>query len=159
DRGDARSQHSHEGGILKRLVLLLVACLGCDKQSFVQLVAVEVGDDPNTHSGGPAGYTCRNDCQCSDGTRCSCLLFERAADQARPSPRGLGLNPDFAGPRAMGSAVVDFLSLSPGPQDSDPFVVITRCTKEPCVPIVRQCFPLDLTALRDAVDQDGPATR
>jgi hypothetical protein len=77
----------------------------------------------------------------------------------RPSPRGAALNPDFAGPRAMGSAVVDLLTLSPGPSDSDPYVVIARCTNGPCVPILRKCFPLDLTALRDAVDSDGPATR
>src|SRR5262249_3382668 len=133
-------------------------CLGCDRQNFVQLVAVEVPDDPTTRSGGPAGFSCRLPCQCSDGTACSCLLFERAADAVRPSPRGLALNPDFAGAHAMGSGVVDFLSLSPGPSDSDPFVVITRCTNAPCVPIQRQCFPIDLTLLRDAVDLDGPAT-
>jgi hypothetical protein len=137
-----------------RLLLLLTLCLGCDRQNFVELVAVELADDPATHSGGPAGFSCRLPCQCKDGTACSCLLFERAADNAR----NLSLNPDFAGAHAMGSAVVDFLSLSPGPSDSDPFVVITRCTNAPCVPILRQCFPIDLTLLRDTVDLDGPAT-
>jgi hypothetical protein len=141
-----------------RLLALVLLCLGCNQQNFVQLVAVEVGDDPKTGAGGPAGFSCRVDCPCSDGTTCSCLLFERAADAVRPSPRGIGLNPDFAGARAMGSAVVDFLSLSPGPSDNDPFVVITRCTNAPCVPILRQCFPIDLTLLRGAVDLDGPAT-
>jgi hypothetical protein len=138
--------------------VLLMLCLGCDRQNFVQLVAVEVADDPTTGAGGPAGFSCRMPCPCSDGTACSCLLFERAANAARPSPLGLGLNPDFAGPTAMGSAVVDLLSLSPGPSDSDPFVVITRCTNAPCVPILRQCFPIDLTILRNSVDQAGPAT-
>ncbi len=139
--------------------MLLILCLGCDRQNFVQLVAVEVADDPTTGAGGPAGFSCRMTCPCSDGTTtCSCLLFERAANAARPSPLGLALNPDFAGPTAMGSAVVDLLSLSPGPSDSDPFVVITRCTNAPCVPILRQCFPIDLTILRDSVDQGGPAT-
>jgi hypothetical protein len=136
----------------------MLLCVGCSEQNFVQLVAVEVGDDPKTGGGGPAGFSCRVDCPCSDGPACSCLLFERAADAARSGPGGLGLNPDFAGAHAMGSAVVDFLSLGPGPSDNDPFVVITRCTNAPCVPIRRQCFPLDLTLLRDAVDLDGPAT-
>jgi hypothetical protein len=133
-------------------------CLGCSQQNFVQLVAVEVPDDPTTHSGGPAGYSCRLDCPCSDGGVCSCLLFERAADAARPSPGAIALNPGFAGEKAMGSAVVDFLTLSPGPTDSDPFVVIARCTNGPCVPILRKCFPLDLTSLRDTTDSQGPAT-
>jgi hypothetical protein len=137
---------------------MLLLCLGCDQQNFVQLVAVDLADDPSTGSGGPAGFSCRWDCPCSKGT-CSCLLFERAADAARPSPRGSSLNPDFAGQPAMGSAVVDLLSLSPGPSDSDPFVVIARCTNAPCVPILRQCFPIDLTSLRDAVDLDGPSAR
>jgi hypothetical protein len=132
-------------------------CLGCDQQNFVQLLPVEIADDPKTGAGGPAGFSCRLDCPCASGT-CSCLLFERAADVARPSPLGLGLNPDFAGTKALGSAVVDLLSLGPGPSDSNPFVVITRCTNAPCVPILRQCFPIDLTTLRDAVDGGGPAT-
>ncbi len=59
----------------------------------------------------------------------------------------------------MGSAVVDLLTLGPGPSDSDPFVVIARCTATGiCAPILRQCFPIDLTSLRDAVDQNGSAT-
>ncbi len=141
------------------IILCLGLHLGCDRQNFAQLLAVEIADDPATGSGGPAGFSCRMDCPCSDGTStCSCLLFERAADAVRPSPRGLALNPDFAGAQAMGSAVVDFLSLSPGPSDPDPFVVIARCTNAPCVPILRRCFPLDLTSLRDAVDSDGAAT-
>jgi hypothetical protein len=141
---------------LRLLVLLL--CLGCNRQNFVQLTAAEFPDNPATGSGGPAGFSCRIACPCSNGTACSCLLFERAADAARPSPRGLGLNPDFAGSSAMGSAVLDLLSLSPGPSDSDPLVVISRCTNAPCVPILRRCFPIDLTLLRNAVDLDGPAT-
>lgn len=139
-------------------MLLLLLLVGCNRQNFVQLVAVETNDDPKTGGGGPAGFSCRASfSNCSAG---SCLLFERAADAVRSGPGGLGLNPDFAGARAMGSAVVDFLSLGPGPSDSDPFVVITRCTHDeaPCVPIRRQCFPIDLTLLRDTVDLDGPAT-
>jgi hypothetical protein len=139
--------------------MVLLVCLGCDQQNFVQLLAVDVGDNPAPGSGGPAGFSCRVACPCSDGTTCSCLLFERAADVVRPSPLGVALNSDFGGPVAMGSAVVDLLSLSPGPSDSDPFVVIARCHNAPCVPILRQCFPLDLTSLRDAVDLDGPAAR
>jgi hypothetical protein len=144
-----------------RLLIILMLCCGCDRQSFVQLVAVEAGDDPTTGSGGPAGFSCRLPCPCSDGSsQCSCLLFERAANAARPSPVGIGLNPDFAGTHALGSAVVDFLSLGKGPSDSDPFVVITRCTTYgPCVPILRQCFPLDLTLARDVVDSDGPTAK
>jgi hypothetical protein len=139
---------------LKALLLLLSLC-GCDRQNFAQLLPVEIGDDPTTGSGGPAGFTCRTGC--SDGSAGSCLLFERAADAARhPSSSRIALNLDFAGPRAIGSAVVDLLSLSPGPSDSDPFVVLARCTNAPCVPILRQCFPLDLTSPRDAVDLDGP---
>lgn len=144
---------------MRPLLLLLIAWAGCQEQNFVQLVAVDVGDNPAPGSGGPAGFSCRAPCLCSDGTACSCLLFERAAGVVRPSPLGLALNADFAGPVAMGSAVVDLLSLSPGPSDSDPFVVIARCNNVPCVPILRRCFPLDLTSLRDAVDLDGPATR
>jgi len=143
---------------LRRLVLLMLLFVGCNRQNFVQLVAVESDDNPQTGGGGPAGFSCRRPCPCSDGTACSCLLFERAADAVRSGPSGLGLNPDFAGARAMGSAVVDFLSLSPGPSDNDPFVVLARCTNAPCVPIRRQCFPIDLTLLRDAVDLDGPKT-
>jgi hypothetical protein len=142
---------------LRLLLLLLMLCLGCDRQNFVQLVAVQVADDPTTGAGGPAGFSCRVPCSDATGRTCP-LLFERAANAARPSPLGLALNPDFAGPTAMGSAVVDLLSLSPGPSDSDPFVVITRCTNAPCVPILRQCFPIDLTILRNSVDQGGPAT-
>jgi hypothetical protein len=135
-------------------------CLGCNEQSFVQLVPVELDEDPATGSGGPAGFSCRLPCPCSDGSsQCSCLLFERAANAVRPSPRGLGLNPAFAGTSATGSAIVDFLSLGPGPSDSDPFVVITRCTNAPCVPIVRQCFALDLTLARDVVDTNGPTAQ
>jgi hypothetical protein len=134
-------------------------CVGCNRQNFVQLVPVELNEDPSTGSGGPAGFSCRLQCPCSDGSQCSCLLFERAAKAARPSPLGIGLNPDFAGARASGSAIVDLLSLSPGPTDSDPFVVIARCTNAPCVPILRQCFPLDLTSARDAVDANGPAAQ
>jgi hypothetical protein len=131
--------------------------LGCDRQNFVQLVPVELGDNPPGMGSGPAGFSCRFDYLLSDGvTPCpSCLLFERAADAARASPRGLGLNPSFAGAHAMGSAVVDLLSLGPGPSDADPFVLLVRCNSAPCVPILRQCFPLDLTAARDAVDRAG----
>jgi hypothetical protein len=139
-----------------RLLVILMLCVGCDRQSFVQLVPVELREDPTTGSGGPAGFTCRAQCPCSDGSsQCTCLLFDRASDAARPSPLGIGLNPDFAGTQAMGSAIVDFLSLGPGPSDSDPFVVLTRCTNAPCVPIMRQCFPLDLTLARDVVDAQG----
>jgi hypothetical protein len=139
--------------------LLLLSCLGCDRPNFVELVPVELGDDPISHSGGPAGFSCRTACPCADGvTACSCLLFQRAADEARPSPRGAALDPDFGGTRAAGSAVVDLLSIGPGPSDANPFVVIARCTNDPnvpCVPVLRQCFPLDLTAIRDAVDREG----
>lgn len=145
---------------MRLLLLALALCVGCNQQSFVQLVPVELTQDPITGSGGPAGFSCRVQCPCSDGTsQCSCLLFERAADAARPSPVGIGLDPDFGGARALGSAVVDFLSISPGPSGNDPFGVIARCTNAPCVPIVRQCFPLDLTAARDAVDTNGPAAQ
>jgi hypothetical protein len=126
-------------------------CLGCDRQNFVELVAVE-GDN------GPAGFTCRMG-PCQNGI-CAPLLFQRAADAARPSPRGIALDPDFAGPKAMGSAVVDLLTLGPGPSDSDPFVVVARCTRPGsfCQPILRRCFPLDLTMLRDSVDAAGAGT-
>jgi hypothetical protein len=132
-------------------LLLLMLCLGCNQQSFVELQAVELDDNPDTGGGGPAGFTCRVPCSDPSGRTCQ-LLFQRAAGAAR-----LALQPDFGGTRAMGSAVVDFLSLSPGPSDSDPYVVIARCTNAPCVPIVRRCFPIDLTSLRDAVDRDGPS--
>lgn len=139
---------------------MLVLAVGCNEQSFVQLAPVELDEDPSTGAGGPAGFSCRLQCPCSDGSSaCSCLLFERAANAARGKPLGIGLNPDFAGTRAMGSAVVDFLSLGDGPSDSDPFVVIFRCTKAPCVPILRQCFPIDLTLVRDVVDSDGPTAK
>jgi hypothetical protein len=141
---------------LRRLLLLLALCLGCNQQNFVQLVPVEVSAD-STGAGGPAGFACRLDQNCN-GTVCTPLLFERAADVVRSTgPGALGLNPDFGGPRAMGSAVVDLMTLSPGPSDSDPFVVLARCNNGPCVPILRQCFPIDLTSPRDAVDKDGPA--
>ena len=140
-----------------RLLLFAMLCLACNRQNFVELVPVELDEDPVTGSGGPAGFSCRVQCPCSDGSQCSCLLFERAADAARPSPRGIGLNPDFGGAHAVGSAVVDFLSLGQGPSDADPLVVINGCTKAPCVPVVRQCFPLDLTLARDVVDTKGPA--
>jgi hypothetical protein len=141
-----------------RLLFILMLTVGCNEQNFVQLVPVELDEDPSTGSGGPVGFSCRLQCPCADGgSQCSCLLFERAANAARPGPLGLGLDPDFGGTRALGSAVVDFLSLGPGSSDSDPFVVITRCTKAPCVPIVRQCFPIDLTLARDVVDTKGAA--
>jgi hypothetical protein len=141
---------------LRLLVLLL--CVGCNEQNFVQLVEVDVGDNPAPASGGPAGFSCRMGC-CPDGS-CPCpLLFERAADAARPGPSGMALNPDFASTPAMGSAVVDLLSIGPGPSDSDPFVVIARCANGPCAPILRQCFPLDLTSVRDAVDSQGDSAR
>jgi hypothetical protein len=139
-------------------LLLLLLCAGCNEQNFVQLVPVDVGDNPAPQAAGPAGFSCREQCLCAgSATPCSCLLFERAAENART---GLALNPGFGGAAAMGSAVVDLLSLGPGPSDSDPFVVIARCNGvEPCVPILRQCFPLDLTSVRDAVDSQGPAAR
>ncbi|HEX8953136.1 MAG TPA: hypothetical protein VF945_14880 [Polyangia bacterium] len=141
-----------------RLLFILTLCLGCNQQNFVELVPVEQREDPTTGAGGPAGFACRLPCPCSDGSsQCSCLLFERAANAARSTATAIGLNPDFAGAHAMGSAVVDFLSLGQGPSDSDPFVVIARCTQYgPCVPIARQCFPLDLTLARDVVDSNGP---
>ncbi len=56
----------------------------------------------------------------------------------------------------MGSAVVDLLSLPPGPSDADPFVVLNRCSAPGgCTPILRKCFPLDLTEARDKVEHDG----
>jgi hypothetical protein len=136
----------------------LILCLGCNEQNFVQLVEVNVGDNPAPQAAGPAGFSCRQDyLRPGSSTPClSCLLFERASDLARQS---LALNPDFAGTRAMGSAIVDFLSLGAGPSDSDPFVVIARCSMTPCVPILRQCFPIDLTNVRDSVDSQGPAAR
>jgi hypothetical protein len=126
-----------------RLLALFLLLSGCDRQNFAQLVEVGTSD-------GPAGYSCRLDCPCASGV-CSCLLFERAADA--------GLNPDFAATPAMGSAVVDLMTLSPGPSDSDPFVVVARCTNGPCTSILRQCFPIDLTAARDAVALDGPSAK
>jgi hypothetical protein len=139
---------------LRRLVFLL--CAACSEQNFVQLVEVDVGDHPAPMAGGPAGFSCRIDyqgCACTDPSTCSCLLFERAADAA-PS-----LNPNFSGAQATGSAIIDLLSLPPGPSDSDPFVVIARCTNAPCVPILRRCFPIDLTSLRDTVEAQGPTAR
>jgi hypothetical protein len=144
---------------LRLLLLVFFAGVGCDRQNFVQLVAVETGDNPAPGSGGPAGFSCRLPCAQPDGTACAPLLFQRAADAARPSPLGVGLDSDLAGPVAMGSAVVDFLTLAQGPSDSDPFVVIARCANAACTPIRRQCFPLDLTSLRDTVDQDGANAR
>ena len=132
---DARPQHSHEGRILRLLVFLLL-CARLQSAELRAARARRARRRPGTGSGGPAGFSCRAPCPCSDGSggQCTCLLFERAADAARPSPLGLGLNPDFAGTHAMGSAIVDFLSLGPGPSDSNPYVVIARCTNAPCVP-------------------------
>ncbi|HEY1586241.1 MAG TPA: hypothetical protein VGH63_11185, partial [Polyangia bacterium] len=69
-----------------RLLVILMLSVGCDRQNFVQLVPVELGEDPTTGSGGPAGFTCRAQCPCSDGSsQCTCLWFDRASDAARPS--------------------------------------------------------------------------
>lgn len=140
-----------------RLVALLL-CVGCTQQNFVQLLDVSVGDHPAPNAAGPAGFSCRVDCPCVGAPSCSChLLFERASNAARPSPLGIGLDPAFAATPAMGSAIVDLLSIEPGPNGDDPILLLVRCSKTPCVPISRQCFPLDLTLLRDAVDRDGAA--
>src|SRR5262249_22521316 len=132
--------------------------LGCDRPNFVQLVDVEFGEDAEG-GGGPAGFTCRLG-SCQNGV-CPTLLFERASEAARPSPGAIALNPDFSRAHALGSAVVDFITLAAGPSDSDPFVVISRCTKVDaggtCSPIERHCFPIDMTKMRDTVDAEGAA--
>jgi hypothetical protein len=82
------------------------------------------------------------------------MLFGHAADQVRAQ----ALNPAFAGAGALGSAIVDLMTLGPGPSDTNPFVVLNRCAKNGCKSILRKCYPLDLTAARDAFDRDGMMT-
>jgi hypothetical protein len=135
---------------LKRLIFIGLLCFGCERFNSLKLVVVDPPD------GGPAGFSCRFPCQCPDGSACSCLQFQTAANHVRPAPLGTGLNPAFDGEHATGSAIVDLLSLGAGPSDPDPFVVVSRCTMTPCAPILRKCFALDLTSARDAVDKDGP---
>ena len=141
---------------MKRLILIGLLCVGCERFNSLQLVAVQLPDDPATKAGGPAGFSCRVACPCPNGTPCSCLLFQTAANEVRPAPLGIGLNPAFGGDHAIGSAVVDLLSIGAGPSDADPFVVVSRCTTTPCVPLLRKCFALDLTAARATLDRDGP---
>ncbi len=136
-----------------RIALLMLLLAGCERPNPLRLEAVILGDDAKL-GGGPAGFSCRNPCICPGGGACDCLLFQRASDHARQ-----GANPAFGGASAMGSAIVDLMSIGPGPSDTNPFVVISRCTENPCKPILRRCLPLDLTAIRDAVDRDGAAAK
>jgi hypothetical protein len=141
---------------LRRLVLVVLLCVGCERFNALRLEVIDPPDDPVTKSGGPAGFSCRFACPCSDGTPCSCLLFQTAAKYVRAAPLGIGLNPAFDGDHAIGSAVVDIMSIGAGPPDPNPLVVVGRCTMSPCAPILRKCFALDLTSARAAVDKDGP---
>jgi hypothetical protein len=136
---------------LKTILPLLMALAGCERPNPLELVPVSLGVQ------GPAGFSCRAPGVCPDmmSTNCGPLLFERSADFVRPAPLGQGANPAFEGAPAVGSAVVDLLSLGPGPSDANPFVILNRCAQSQCKSILRKCFPLDLTQARDAVDRDG----
>jgi hypothetical protein len=124
-------------------------CFGCERINALKLEIIDLKD------AGPAGFSCRNGC--SNGSAGTCLQFQAAANYVRAAPLGIGLNPAFGGDHAIGSAVVDLLSIAVnGPTDPNPLVVIGRCTMNPCTPIVRKCFALDLTSARAAVDNDGP---